>query len=91
VGGRAYASIPLIAKVLCHSGSRGEQHPVAVIIGGTRTPIEEIVEEAVIGSIDATVPSRRVMKVRLLNGQVLELRRLLPDGEWRTWQATEAE
>jgi hypothetical protein len=75
--------IPAIARVECRSEGRGEEHPVAVVFGGTRLEIKEILDRAMVTSVAAGDPVRHRLWVTLIDGQRCELVRVLPDGEWR--------
>jgi hypothetical protein len=75
--------ISTIAKVECRSESRGDEIPVAVVFGSDRIEIIEIVDRAMVTSIEAGEPVRHRLWVELEDGRRCELTRLEPDGEWR--------
>jgi len=74
--------IPAIARVECRSESRGEDTPVAVIIGGERFEIVDVLDTALITSVEAGEPVRHRLWVELEDGQRCELTRRTPDGAW---------
>ena len=74
----------IIAAVECRSEGRAEEHPVAVVIGGRRRRIVELLDEAVIGGADAGSPLERRLTIRADDGRLYRLGRELPEGEWRT-------
>ena len=75
--------ISTIAQVECRSESRGEEIPVAVVFGGDRVEITEIVDRAMVTSIEAGEPVRRRLLVELKDGRRCQLTRVEPGGEWR--------
>jgi hypothetical protein len=75
--------IPVIARVECRSESRGEETPVAVIIGGEPLEIVDVLDRAMITSVEAGDPVRHRLWVKLADGQRCELTRVTPDGTWR--------
>jgi hypothetical protein len=75
-------SIPIIARVECRSEGRGEEKPVAVIIGGERLEIVDVLDRAMITSIEAGEPVRHRLWVELEDGRRCGLTRSLPDGTW---------
>jgi hypothetical protein len=77
--------IPTIAWVECRSEGRGEERPIAVVFAGHRLEILDVVERAVITSAVAGDPVRHRLWVELDDGRRCELRRTLPDGEWRVY------
>jgi hypothetical protein len=79
--------VPLIARVLCRSEAQGEERPTAVEIGGRRLDVREILDDAVLGSPTAGGGNRRRVLVRLQDGQMLRLERVLPAGDWRVFRA----
>ena len=76
-------SIDAIAKVECRSEGRGDEYPVAVVIGGERIEIVEVIDRAVIASIVAGEAVRQRYWVELEDGRRCELSRVAPDGAWR--------
>jgi len=74
--------IPVIARVECRSEGRGEEKPVAVIIGGERLEIVDILDRAMITSVESGKPVRHRLWVELEDGQRCELTRVTPDGTW---------
>jgi len=74
--------VSTIAQVECRSESRGEEKPVAVIIGGERLEIADVLDRALITGIEAGEPVRHRLWVELEDGQRCELTRLMPDGTW---------
>ena len=76
-------SIPAIATVECRSEGRAEEIPVAIIWGGTRYEIVDIIDRAAITSVEAGEPVRHRMWVELENGQRFELLRVTPRGAWQ--------
>jgi hypothetical protein len=76
-------SIPAIASVECRSEGREEETPVAVIWGGERFLIVEVLDRAVITSVEAGEPVRHRLWVEIENGQRCELTREIPSGIWR--------
>ncbi len=81
-------SIPLIATVECRSQSRGDDVPVAVVIGGKRFEIVDTLDRAMITSAEAGDPVRHRLWVEVSGGRRFELTRVLPDGPWRVKIAT---
>lgn len=75
--------IPTIARVKCRSEGRGEEIPVAVIIGEERFDIVGVIDRAMITNIEAGEPVRHRWWVELEDGRRCELTRVEPDGEWR--------
>ena len=76
-------SVPAIARVECRSEGRGEETPVAVWIGGERLEIADVIDRAMVTSVDAGEAVRHRLWVELDDGTRCELTRVLPDGEWR--------
>jgi hypothetical protein len=76
------AGLSLIAKVECREESHAQEQPVAVVIGGERFEITNIVERAMVTGIEAGQPIRNRMWVEIEDGRNLELSRTLPDGRW---------
>jgi len=74
--------IPAIAQVECRGEGRGEEKPVAVIIGGERLEIVDVLDRAIITSVEAGKPVRHRLWVELEDGQRCELTRVTPDGTW---------
>jgi hypothetical protein len=75
--------ISTIARVVCRSESRGEEQPVAVVVGIERFEIVEVADRAMVTSLDAGDPVRHRLWVELDDGRRCELVRTLPAGEWR--------
>jgi len=74
--------ISTIARVECRSEGRGEEIPVAVVIGGDRFKITDVIDRAMVTSIEAGEPVRHRLWVDLEDGQRCELTRVTPDGTW---------
>ncbi len=74
--------IPVIAQVECRSEGRGEEKPVAVIIGGERLEIVDVLDRAMITSVESGEPVRHRLWVVLEDSQRCELTRVTPDGTW---------
>jgi hypothetical protein len=74
--------VPAIARVECRSEGRGEEKPVAVIIGGERLEIVDVLDQAMITSVEAGKPVRHRLWVELEDRQRCELTRVMPDGMW---------
>jgi hypothetical protein len=79
-------TIELIAHVECRSETTGEEKPVAIRIGGRQLAIDEVTDDAVVGSPDAGGPCYRRQIVELADGTILRLQRLLPAGRWRVFR-----
>ena len=77
--------IPVIARVECRSESTADEHPVAVWIGGKRLEIVDVIDRAMISSVEAGHPVRQRLWVELEDGTRCELNRILPEGQWRTY------
>jgi hypothetical protein len=75
--------ISTIARVECRGEGRGEETPVAIVIGGDRLEITDILDRAVITSSAAGEPVRHRLWVEIEDGRRCELTRVEPDGEWR--------
>ena len=75
--------IDIVAKVECRSESRGEERPIAVWFADQRLEIVDVLDRAVITSIEAGEPVRHRLWVELEDGRRCELTRVLPDGVWR--------
>jgi len=76
-------TIPLIARVVCRSEGSGEQRPTAVELAGDRVEVAEILSDGIAGPGLAGGKTERRVVVKLMNGEVLDLHRILPNGEWR--------
>lgn len=74
--------VSTIAQVECRSEGRGEETPVALIIGGERLEIVDVLDKAMITSIEAGDPVRHRLWVEVADGQRCELTRETPDGTW---------
>ena len=75
--------ISVIARVECRSEGQGEENPVAVIFDNERLAIIDVLDRALMTSIEAGEPVRQRVWVELENGQRCELTRVAPDGAWR--------
>lgn len=75
--------ISVIAKVECRSESRGEEKPVAVIIGDNRFEIVDVIDRAMVTSADSGHAVRHRLWVELEDGRRCELIRVEPGGDWR--------
>jgi hypothetical protein len=73
----------MIAKVECRSESRGEERPIAVWVADLRLEIVDVVDRAIVTSIEAGEPIRHRLWVELEDGRRCELTRTEPDGAWR--------
>jgi hypothetical protein len=80
------SKVRLIARVECWAGSRGEERPAALAIGGHRIGVVDILERALVTSPDAGEPVVARFLVELEDGAVVALERTLPDGQWRCWR-----
>ena len=74
--------IPMIAHVECRSEGRGEEKPIAVTIGGERLEIVDVLDKAMITSVEAGEPVRHRIWVELEDGRRCELTRVMPEGRW---------
>ena len=74
--------VSTIARVECRSEGRGEEKPVAVVFAGERLEIVDVLDRAIITSIDAGGPIRHRLWVELADGSRCELTRETPDGTW---------
>lgn len=87
MSGRGPSAEPeLLARVECRSEESAEQRPVAVWISGRRLAVDEIVDERVLGPLEAGSPLVRVVRLSLENGDRLRAERTLPDGRWRVYR-----
>jgi len=75
--------IPIIATVECRSQSRGDDVPIAIMIGGRRFEIVDTLDRAMVTSVDAGAPVTHRLWVEVDDGRRFELTRTLPDGTWR--------
>jgi hypothetical protein len=75
--------IPLIATVECRSQSRGDDVPVAIVLGGERFEIVDTLDRAMITSAEAGDRVRHRLWVEVSDGRRFELTRVLPNGPWR--------
>jgi len=75
--------ISIVAKVECRSESRGEEKPIAVVLGGQRFEIVDVLDRAMVTSVEAGKPIRHRLWVELEDGKKCELTRTEPDGAWR--------
>jgi len=76
-------TIPTIARVECRSEGRGDETPVAVILGTERLEIVDVIDRAIFTSVEAGKPVRHRLWVELEDGRRCELNRIDPDGVWR--------
>jgi len=76
-------SVSAIARVECRSEGRGEDTPIAVWIGGERLEIADVIDRAMVTSVEAGEPVRHRLWVELDDGTTCEITRVVPDGEWR--------
>ena len=76
-------AIPTLARVECRAEGRGEETPVAVILGEERLEIVDVIDRAKVTSVEAGDPVRRRLWVELEDGRRCELNRIEPDGVWR--------
>ncbi|MCG6950459.1 MAG: hypothetical protein LJE93_16225 [Acidobacteria bacterium] len=76
-------TIPAVARVECRSEGRGEESPVAVVWGGQRLDIVDVIDRAVVTGVEAGEPVRHRFWVELEDGRRCELTRVDPGGEWR--------
>lgn len=75
--------IRAVARVECRSEGRGNETPVAIVFGENRLEIVDVMDRAVLTSVDAGEPIRHRLWVELEDGQLCELTRVEPDGDWR--------
>jgi hypothetical protein len=75
-------AVPTIARVECRSEGRTDERPVAVIIGNQRLEIVEVLDRAMITSVEAGESVRHRFWVELEDGTRCELTREIPDGRW---------
>jgi len=75
--------IPLIAAVECRSQSRGDDVPVAIVIGDERFEIVNTLDRAMITSAEAGNRVRHRLWVEVDDGRRFQLTRVLPNGPWR--------
>jgi len=75
--------ISTIARVECRSEGRGDEIPVAVVFGGDRFEITDVIDRAMVTSIEAGEPVRHRLWVELDDGRRCQLTRVEPDGKWR--------
>jgi len=76
-------TIPTIARVECRSESHGEERPIAVWFADQRLEIVDVIDRAMVTSVEAGQPVRHRMWVELEDGRRCELTRIEPDGVWR--------
>ena len=77
-----YDLISTIAHVECRSEGRGEEKPIAVIIGGEKLGIVDVLDRAMVTGAEAGDPVRHRLWVELEDGRRCELTRVTPDGRW---------
>jgi hypothetical protein len=75
--------ISIVAIVECRSESRGEERPIAVWFADQRLEIADVIDHAMVTSIEAGEPVRHRLWVELEDGNRCELTRTKPDGAWR--------
>ena len=75
--------ISIVARVECRSESRGEEHPIAVWFANQRLEIVDVIDRAMVTSVEAGGPVRHRLWVELEDGKKCELTRTEPDGTWR--------
>jgi len=56
---------------------------VAVIFGNERLKIVDVIDRAMVTSVEAGQPVRHRLWVELEDGRLCELTRIEPDGAWR--------
>jgi hypothetical protein len=78
--------VRVIARVECRSEAAAEQLPIAVWLAEERIPVAEILADSVEGAVEAGRPAQHRVKVRLADGQVFELLRELPLGDWAVYR-----
>ena len=83
IDGMTNEGISLIATVECRAESRGEEQPIAVVIGGQRFEIVNTLDRVMMTSVEAGQPIRNRLWVEIEDGRKLELSRTLPNGPWR--------
>lgn len=76
----------MIAKVECWAGSRGDERPAALTLGGRRIGVAGILERTMVTSATAGEPVITRFLVELEDGTKVVLERVMPDGEWRCWR-----
>jgi hypothetical protein len=76
----------VIARVECRSEGAAEQRPVAVWFAGDRIEVAEILDDAIVGPVEAGGVNRRQLRVLLDSGQELLLERELPRKPWRVYR-----
>ena len=74
--------ISTIARVECRSEGRGDEIPIAVVIGDRRHEIIAVHDRAMVTSVEAGEPVRHRLWIELEDGQRCELTRVIPDGTW---------
>ena len=74
--------IPAVARVECRSEGQGEEKPIAVVVGNKRLKIVDVLDRAMVTSVQAGEPVRHRLWVELDDGQRCELTRVVPDGAW---------
>ena len=79
----AERSISVIATVECRSQTRGEDVPVAIVIGGERFAIVDTLDRAMVTGADAGQPVTHRLWVETEDRRRFRLTRVLPDGAWR--------
>jgi hypothetical protein len=75
--------IDIVAKVECRSENRGEERPIAIWFADQRLEIVDVIDRAMVTSIEAGEPVRHRLWVELEDGKRCELTRVEPDGTWR--------
>ena len=75
--------ISIVANVECRSEGRGEERPIAVWFADRRLEIVDVIDRAMVTSVEAGQPVRHRLWVELEDGKRCELTRIEPDGTWR--------
>jgi hypothetical protein len=75
--------VPIVAKVECRSESRGEEQPIAIWFADQRLEIVDVIDRAMVTSIEAGEPVRHRLWVEIEDGRRCELTRTESDGAWR--------
>jgi hypothetical protein len=81
-------SVPTMARVECRSEGRGDEHPIAIVVGNRWFTIVDTLDRAMVASVEAGQPIRHRLWVELDDGRRCELRRTLPDGTWQVFFPT---
>jgi hypothetical protein len=78
-------SVPTVARIECRSEGRGDEQPIAIVVGNRRFEIVDTLDRAMVTSVEAGNPIRHRLWVELDDGRRCELRRNLPDGAWQVF------